>query len=76
MAFNSKWKYYEDSKTNTFQLSSMLLEHVTNDTLHHDLDVPYVRDEIKRPSQRYADSLEEHPHEYTTNLMRNAKTSD
>jgi len=29
-----------------------------NDTL--DLNVPYVRDEIKELSQRYADRLEEH----------------
>jgi len=33
---------------------------VTNDTLH-DLNVPYVRDEIKKLSRRYADGLEEHP---------------
>jgi len=35
--------------------------YVTNDTLHHDLNVSYVRDEIKKFSQRYADRLEEHP---------------
>jgi len=29
--------------------------YVTNDTLHHDVNVPCVRDEIKRLSQRYAD---------------------
>jgi len=29
--------------------------YVTNDTLHHDLNVPYVRDKIKRLGQRYAD---------------------
>jgi len=34
--------------------------YVTNDTLHHDLNVSYVRDEIKKLSQRYADRLEEH----------------
>jgi len=27
--------------------------YVTNDTLHHDLNVPYIRDEITRFSQRY-----------------------
>jgi len=26
-----------------------------NDTLHHDLDVPHVRDEIRGLSQRYTD---------------------
>jgi len=35
--------------------------YVTNDTLHHDLNVPYVRDEIKKLGQRYADRMEEHP---------------
>jgi len=35
--------------------------YVTNDILHHDLNVPYVRDEIKKFSQRYADRLEKHP---------------
>jgi len=34
--------------------------YVINDTLHHDLNVPYVRDEIKRLSQRYADRMEEY----------------
>jgi len=28
---------------------------------HHDLNVPYVRGEIKRLSQRYADRMEEYP---------------
>jgi len=30
-------------------------------TLRHNLNVPYVRDEIKKLGQRYADRLEEHP---------------
>jgi hypothetical protein len=49
--------------------------YVIKDTLHHDLNVLYIRDEIKRLSQRYADRLEEHPNILTTNLMRNAKTT-
>jgi len=48
--------------------------YVINDTLHHDLNVPYVRDETRRLSQRYADRMEEHPNILTTNLTRNAKT--
>jgi len=32
--------------------------YVTNDALHHDVNVPYVRNQIKR--QRYADRMEEH----------------
>jgi len=34
--------------------------YVTNDTLHHDLNVPYVRDEIEKLGQRYVDRLEKH----------------
>jgi len=47
---------------NTFELSSMLLmstQHV-NDTLHYDLNVPYVRNEIRKLSQKYVDRLEKH----------------
>jgi len=33
--------------------------YVTNDTLHRDLNVPYVGDEIKKLGQRYADRMEE-----------------
>jgi len=32
--------------------------YISNDTLHHDLNVRYVRDEIKRLSQRYIDRME------------------
>jgi len=35
--------------------------YVSNDILHHDPNVPYVRDEIKKLSPRYADRLEKHP---------------
>jgi len=48
--------------------------YVTNDTLHHDLNVPYVRDEIKKFSQRYADRLEEHPNT-AIDFMSDAETS-
>jgi len=43
--------------------------YVTNDALHHDLYVPYVRDEIKKLSQRYADRLEAHPNTLAIGLM-------
>jgi len=33
------------------------LWYVTSDTLRHDLNVPYVRDEIKRLDRRYADRM-------------------
>jgi len=48
------------------------MHHITNDTLHHDFNVPYVRKEIKRVSQRYADKIE-YPNIFTTNLMRSIK---
>jgi len=40
----------------------------------HDLNVPYVRDEIKKLSQRYADRLEQHPNVLVIDLMSNAET--
>jgi len=49
--------------------------YVTNDILHHDLNIPYIRDEIKKLSQRYADRLEEHPNTLAINLMSNAEIS-
>jgi len=39
--------------------------YVTNNTLHHDLNVPCVRDEIKKLSQR----SEEHPNTSAIDLM-------
>jgi len=45
-----------------------------NDTLHHDLNVSYVKDEIKKLSQRYADRLEERPNILASDLMSDAET--
>jgi len=45
-----------------------------NDTLHHDLNVLCVRDEIKRLSQRYADRMEEHPNVLAIDLTSDAET--
>jgi len=42
---------------------------VTNDTLRYDLNVPYVRDEIKKLRQRYTDRLKEHPNILAIDLM-------
>jgi len=47
--------------------------YVTNDTLHHDLNVPYVNDEIKKFSQRYADRLVEQPNILAINIMSNVQ---
>jgi len=46
---------------------------VINDALHHDLNVPFVGDEIRRLSQRYVGRMEQHPN-VAINLTRNAKT--
>jgi len=48
------------------------LWYVTNDTLHHDLNVPERR--FKRLSQRYADEMEEHLNIFAIILMRNDET--
>jgi len=37
--------------------------------------VPYVRDEIKKLSQRYVDKLEEHRNILAIDLMNDAETS-
>jgi len=47
--------------------------YVTDDTLHQDVNVPYVRDEIKKFSQRYADRLEEQP-QLAIDLMSDTET--
>jgi len=48
--------------------------YITNDTLYQDLNISYIRDEIRRHSQRYADRMKEHPNILTKNLMRSIKT--
>jgi len=46
--------------------------------LYHDLNLPYVRDEIIRLNQRYANKVEEHPNilaKHTlTNFMKEVET--
>jgi len=62
---------------NTLMISKQIIVnapwYVTNDTLHHDLDVPYVRDEIKRLG--YTDRMEELSNILATNLMKKVKTT-
>jgi len=48
--------------------------YITNDILYHDLNVPYVRDEIKKLNQRYVDRLEEHPNTLAIDFMSDAET--
>jgi len=47
--------------------------YITDDT-SDDLNMPYIRNEIRTFSQRYADKFEEHPNILTKNLMRSIKT--
>jgi len=39
-------------------------------TLYIMINVPYIRDEIKRLGQKYVDSMEEYPNVLATNLMK------
>jgi len=48
--------------------------YATNDILYHDLNVPYVRDEIKKLSQRYSDRLKEYPNTLAIDFMSDAET--
>jgi len=57
--------------TNHYQRT---LPYVTNDTLHRDLNVSYVRDEIKKLSRKYADRLEQHSGILAIDLMSKAET--
>jgi len=42
--------------------------------LYITINVPYVRDEIKKLGQRYADRLEEHPNIVAIDFMSDAET--
>jgi len=48
--------------------------YVTNDTLYHDLNVAYVRDEIKKLNQRYVDRLEERLNTLAIDLTSETET--
>jgi len=45
--------------------------YIINDTLYHNLNALYIRDEIKKISQKYADKMEEHPNILVTIYERN-----
>jgi hypothetical protein len=42
--------------------------------MHYDLNVPYIKDEIRKHSQRYAGRMEKRPNIFMKNLMRSVKT--
>jgi len=46
----------------------------TSPIIHHDLNVSYVRDGIKKLNQRYADRLEKHSNILAIELMSDAET--
>jgi len=59
-ASNSNIKILQRFQNKYLRIIVNALWYVTNDSLYHDLNVPYVRDEIKRLGQRHADRMEEH----------------
>jgi len=73
-AANSNMEIIQTFQNKYLRIIVNTLWYVTNDTLHHDLNVPYVRDEIKKLSQRYADRLEEYPNTLAIDLMSDAET--
>jgi len=58
------------------KISKQILQDHYQHTLirHHDLKISYIRDEIKKLGQRYADRLEEHPDTLAIDLMSDAET--
>jgi len=73
-ASNSNMKIIQKFRNKYPRIIVNALCYVTNDTLHHDLNVSYVRDEIKKLNQRYADKLEQHPNTLAIDLMSDAET--
>jgi len=72
-AFNSNIEIIQRFQNKYLRIIVNAPWYVTNDTLYYDLNVSYVRDEIKKLSQRYADRLEEHPNTLTIDLMSDAE---
>jgi len=71
----SNIKYFKDFKMKSSELSlSTHLSMLHNNTLHQELNVLHVRDEIRRNSQRYADRMKEYPNILTKNFMKSVKT--
>jgi len=72
MAFNSNIEILQRFQNKILRIIVNASWYVTNNILYPDLNVPYVRDEIKRYSQKYADRMKEHPNI----LMKNEKRQD
>jgi len=69
------WRSTMDTVSNSnIEIIVNALRYITNDTLHRDLNMPYIRDEIKILSKRYADRMEEHPNILATNFMEKVET--
>jgi len=47
---------------------------VSNKTLHHDLNIPFVKEEIVRLTKTYKDRISEHPNKLASHLMTNKST--
>jgi hypothetical protein len=54
------YKYYKGSKTLEFLRSAVDVPWYVINTLHHDLNVLYVKNEIRKHNQKYAVRMEKH----------------
>lgn len=49
--------------------------YVSNQTLHKDMKIPFVKEEITRFSENYLKKLEDHPNHLAVNLLDNSNTT-
>jgi len=65
MASNSNIEILQRFQNKILRIIVDVLWYVTNNILHHDFNVPYIRNKIKRYNRRYTDRMKEHPNEHT-----------
>jgi hypothetical protein len=74
------WGTTSDSNIEIFQrFQSKILRKLTqapwfvsNKTLHSDLQIPFIKDEITRFSKKYVEKLDNHPNHLALNLLDNS----
>jgi len=71
----SKYKNTPKIKNKYLRIIVNALWYVSKDTLHHDVNVPWIRNEIKELSQRCVDKMEEPLNILTTNVMKEVKAT-
>jgi hypothetical protein len=74
-ASNSNLEIWQRFQNKFLKIAIDVSWYITIDALYHDLNVPYVRDEIRRLSQRYADRMKKNPNILTKALMRSINIS-